>query len=111
MSKSVSKQQLFQSIKQLIQQAQQHVVRNINTTILITYFEIGRMIIEDEQQGNKRASYAKGIISQLSKQLTQEFGRGYSTANLEYMRQFYLLFQSRISQSLIGQSQVPFTLT
>ena len=105
MSKSVSNKQLFQSIKAIIQQAQQHVVRNINTTMLITYFEIGRMIVEDEQQGNQRATYAKGTIPQLSKQLTQEFGKGYSTANLEYMRQFYSAYKSRISQTNFGKSK------
>lgn len=105
MPKSVSKKQLFQSIKQLIEDAQQHVVRNINTTMLITYFEIGRMIVEDEQQGKQRATYAKETIEQLSSLLTKEFGRGYSTANLEYMRQFYSLYNNRISQSPIGKSK------
>jgi predicted nuclease of restriction endonuclease-like (RecB) superfamily len=93
MSKSVSKQQLFQSIKQLIQQAQQHVVRNINTTILITYFEIGRMIVEDEQNGKQRADYAKETLINLSSQLNKEFGKGYSVDNLQLMRKFHLTYQ------------------
>ena len=104
MKKSVSKKELFQSIKTLIQEAQQHIVRNVNTTMLLTYFEIGRMIVEDEQHGNKRAGYAKDIISQLSKELTKEFGKGYSVDNLERFRKFYLTYQLRISASLMRKS-------
>lgn len=96
---------LFQSVKSLIQEAQQHIVRNVNTTMLITYFEIGRMIIEHEQKGKLRAGYAEETLIQLSKDLTKEFGKGYSRSNLEYMRSFYSTYQKRISQSLIGKSQ------
>jgi len=96
---------LFQSVKSLIQEAQQHIVRNVNTTMLITYFEIGRMIIENEQKGKLRAGYAEETLIQLSKDLTKEFGKGYSRSNLEYMRSFYSTYQKRISQSLIGKSQ------
>ncbi|MGC4035284.1 MAG: DUF1016 N-terminal domain-containing protein [Chitinophagaceae bacterium] len=103
MSKAVSKNGLFRSVQTLIQQAQQNVVRNINTTMLITYFEIGKMIVEDELQGNKRANYSEQIVRQLSVYLTKEFGKGYSKSNLEYMRQFYKTYQNRIVQSLIGQ--------
>ena len=93
MSKVVSKKELFQSIKALIQEAQQHIVRNVNTTMLITYFEIGRMIVEDEQQGNKRAGYAKETIRNLSISLNNEFGKGYSEDNLQMMRRFYLSYK------------------
>ena len=107
MSKSISNRELFSSIKTLIKDAQQYVVRNVNTTMLITYFEIGRMIVENEQSGKHRAGYAKEIIPQLSNYLTKEFGRGYSTSNLEYFRKFYILYKIRISQSLIGKSTNP----
>ena len=49
---------LFHNIKSLIEEAQKHIVRNVNTTMLITYFEIGRMIVEHEQKGKRRAGYA-----------------------------------------------------
>jgi predicted nuclease of restriction endonuclease-like (RecB) superfamily len=104
MSKTVSRKKLFQSIKELIHQAQQHIVRNVNTTMLITYFEIGKMIVEDELEGKYRANYSEQIVRQLSVYLTKEFGRGYSKSNLEYMRQFYKTYQNRIVQSVIGQS-------
>jgi predicted nuclease of restriction endonuclease-like (RecB) superfamily len=104
MSKAVSKKELFQSIKAIILRAQQYVVRNINTAMLIAYFEIGEMIAEDELKGNERAGYAKQTVRYLSIDLTKEFGKGYSKSNLEYMRQFYKTYQHRIVQSPIGQS-------
>lgn len=93
---------LLKSIKHLIENAKNNIFRNINTTMLLTYFEIGRIIVEDEKNGGGRAEYVKEILKKLSKQLTKEFGRGYSISNLEYFRKFYLTFQGRIPQSLIG---------
>jgi predicted nuclease of restriction endonuclease-like (RecB) superfamily len=104
MSKAIVQDRLFQSIRELIENAQQNIVRNVNTTMLFTYFEIGKMIIENEQQGKQRADYAKMTIDKLSKDLTREFGKGYSTTNLEYFRRFYLLYHNRTPQSLIGKS-------
>lgn len=101
---------LFQSIKHLIENAKNNIVRNVNTTMLLTYFEIGKIIIEDEQNGKDRAEYSKETLKNLSKQLTKEFGRGYSISNLEYFRKFYLTFQNRISQTSFGKfgkSQTP----
>lgn len=90
-------------MRSLIQEAQQHIVRNVNTTMLITYFEIGRMIVEHEQKGNLRAGYSEGTLIQLSQYLTKEFGRGYSRSSLEYMPSFYATYENRISQSVIGK--------
>lgn len=105
MSKAISKKDLFQSISSLIKEAQQHIVRNINTTMLITYFEIGRMIVEDELKGEQRAGYAEKILHQLSIDLTKEFGKGYSVDNLERFRRFYTTYQNRISASAVRKSQ------
>ena len=58
--------------------------------MLATYFEIGSIIVEDEQHGKHRADYAKEIISLLSIDLTNEFGKGYSVDNIERCRKFYL---------------------
>lgn len=105
MGKSLVRKKLFQSVKVLIATAQQNVVRNVNTTMLLTYFEIGRMIVEDEQQGKQRAEYAKETLINLSSFLTNEFGKGYSVSNLEYMSSFYRTYQSRlisISQTASG---------
>lgn len=69
------------------------------------------MIVEDEQQGKERADYAKETIKNLSILLTKEFGKGYSVTNLEYFRKFYLTYESRNSQSPIGEFKIPFTLS
>lgn len=102
-----TKKRLFKSVKFLIDETQSFVVGSVNAMMILTYFEIGRMIVEEEQRGSRRADYAKQIIENLSVFLTAEFGRGYSTTNLEYARKFYLMYQKRISQSVIGKSDLP----
>jgi len=61
--------------------------------MLITYFEIGRMIVEDELKVKSKATYAKEVLKGLSVDLTKEFGRGYSVDNLQWMRKFYVTYQ------------------
>lgn len=104
MSKIPANRNLFLSVKILIEQAQTHIVRNVNTTILLTYFEIGRMVVEDEQGGNKRADYARRVLKSLSTDLTKEFGKGYSVDNLQWMRRFYLVYQKYESLIHISSS-------
>ncbi len=98
---------LFQSIKTLIEEARKQIVRNVNTTMVFTYFQIGKMIVEERQGGEQRAAYAKETITSLSEQLTAEYGKGYSTSNLEYFRQFYQTYQASISQTVFGKSNLP----
>jgi predicted nuclease of restriction endonuclease-like (RecB) superfamily len=95
---------LYSSVKHLIENAKSKIVRNINMTMIMTYFQIGEMIVEDEQSGRDRAEYSKETLKNLSKQLIEEFGRGYSVDNLQWMRKFYLMFQKRISQEMNGTS-------
>lgn len=95
---------LFENVCTVITETQNYVTRNINSAMVIAYFRIGQMIVEDQQRGNQRADYAKETIARLSIALNAEFGKGYSTSNLEYMRGFYLLYQHRIPQSTIGES-------
>lgn len=94
---------LFESVKIIIAETQRYIVRNINQEMILAYFQIGKMIVEDGQQGNQRAEYAKETISRLSHELNKEFGKGYSVSNLEYMRSFYITYQSRISQTMFGE--------
>jgi predicted nuclease of restriction endonuclease-like (RecB) superfamily len=89
--------QLFKKIAELIETARQKVATTVNLAMVYTYFEIGRMIIEDEQHGKDRAAYGKHIIKDLSKRLSQKFGTGFSERNLEQMRQFYSTYS--ISQT------------
>jgi hypothetical protein len=83
---------LYSKIADLLHTARQTVVHTVNQTMVYTYYEIGRMIVEDEQQGKERAAYGKQVLKELSKQLTANFGKGFSADNLQNMRQFYLSY-------------------
>jgi hypothetical protein len=105
---------LIAEVRNLIQSARLGVSSIIDTFQVMTNFEIGRRIVEHEQKGEKRAAYGAELLKELSARLTEEFGRGFSKANLEYMRRFYLEWQdrdSRIAQQAAGQFSKPFTLS
>jgi len=84
---------LYNDIKKLIIQAKREVYSAVNSTMTKTYWNIGKRIIEEEQEGKERAEYGKALLKKLSVKLTKEFGRGYSEDNLKNMRRFYLAFQ------------------
>ncbi len=90
---------LYDSIKSLIEESKAQIVRKVNTGIILTYYEIGRMIVKDEQSGKSRAEYADQTLKQLSIDLTRDFGKGFSHRNLKYFRKFYLNYCNRISQT------------
>ncbi|MGB0880906.1 MAG: DUF1016 N-terminal domain-containing protein, partial [Polaribacter sp.] len=83
---------LTQSIKDVIIQSRTRVFRKINATLLDTYWNIGRLIVEDEQNGKAKATYGKSTLKNLSKELTSEFGKGFDQSNLRNMRTFYNAF-------------------
>ncbi len=85
-------QTLINDIKEILHQARSSVYQTINTTMTKAYWEIGRRIVEEEQNGKERAEYGKALIKNLASELTKEFGKGFSVANLKNMRQFYLTF-------------------
>ena len=87
---------LILEVRQLIQSARHGVVTTVNTLQVRTNFEIGRRIVTYEQKGAKRAAYGAALLKALALQLTDEFGRGFSKTNLEYMRRFYLEWQTRL---------------
>jgi predicted nuclease of restriction endonuclease-like (RecB) superfamily len=89
---------LVEEIRELVQSARKAASQNINTLQVATNFEIGRRIVEYEQQGSKRAEYGKRTLIELSHRLTEELGRGFSATNLEYMRRFYLDYHETIQQ-------------
>lgn len=98
---------LITEIRELIRYARQAVVHSVDLIQVLTNFEIGRRIVEHEQQGAERAEYGKALLKDLSCELTVEFGRGFSRSNLEYMRKFYLTYKDRapeISQTPSGKS-------
>ncbi len=105
MGKIVKKQshkKLYENIKALLHEARSTIARNINTAMVMTYFEIGRMIVEHEQEGAKRAEYAKETLKSLSQKLTAEFDRGFSVDNLQRMRVFYLMYKKYATVSRIS---------
>jgi hypothetical protein len=69
---------LYERIAGLITQARQTVIRNINSVMVYTYYEIGRMIVEDEQKGSKKAEYGEQVLETLSRKLMKAFGKGFS---------------------------------
>lgn len=83
---------LFISIKEIIIQSREKVFRVANSTLLLTYWQIGKLIIEEEQNGKERAEYGKYTLKNLSKKLTLEFGKGFDYTNLSNMRKFYMVF-------------------
>ncbi|MDD3050471.1 MAG: PDDEXK nuclease domain-containing protein [Candidatus Cloacimonetes bacterium] len=82
-------QNLFSDIKELINASRNKIVQTVNTTMVYTYFEIGRLIVEDIQKGEDRASYGKQVLKLLSEELVREFGNGFSERNLLRMKNFY----------------------
>ncbi|OXG06452.1 putative nuclease of restriction endonuclease-like (RecB) superfamily [Flavobacterium araucananum] len=111
MSDGLQNKVIFKQVAELLQTARQQVLRTVNSTMTITYFEIGRIIVEEEQNGKDRAEYGKKLLTDLSKQLTKEFGKGFSVVNLENIRKFYLTYSKSESLTRILQIQKPQSLT
>lgn len=86
---------LIQDVRQVILSARKFVARNIDTVQVLTNYEIGRRIVENEQKGSTRAEYGKETLKALAEELTAEFGRGFSEDNLSNMRKFYVVYRSQ----------------
>lgn len=89
---SVNEDSFYSRILDLLKTARKTVVQSVNKTIVDTYFEIGRLIVEEEQYGKSKAEYGQNLIHKLSQKLTIEFGKGFSTTNIKQMRTFYLTY-------------------
>ena len=83
---------LIQEIKEVLQTARHNVARQVNAELLTSYWNIGRIIVEYEQNSKTRADYGMQTLKDLSKTLTDEFGKGFSRSNLQNMRNFYLIY-------------------
>lgn len=83
---------LYESIAVIIENARKNVRRSVNNTMVACYWNIGKLIVENEQFGEKRAAYGKDLLKNISIRLTANFGKGYRVTNLRYMRQFYSAF-------------------
>lgn len=112
---------LFGMITELLSLARQFVVANVNRAMVLTYFEIGRLIVQDEQKGKERAEYGKSTLKELSQRLTNGFGKGFSVRNLEQMRKFFVIysksqtlsadFENEKYATLLRKSETPFKLS
>ena len=92
---------VYSSIKELMDNARNSVAKEVNNILIQTYWEIGRIIVEDEQGNSDRAEYGKQLITDLSKRIKKEYGKGFSKSNLFNMRNFYLCFP--IFQTVSGK--------
>ena len=90
-------QPLSERVITLIEEARRKVASVANIALVYTYYEIGRMIVEDEQGGNVRAGYGEKILEDLSSKLTQRFGRGWSKENLKLMRRFFVEYSNSVN--------------
>ena len=86
---------LFENISKLIDEARKHVKTTVNTAMAYTYFGVGKYIIEDEQQGEKRAAYGKAVLKNLSVRLTDKYGKGWSVATLKNAKKFYRVYSKK----------------
>ncbi len=91
-------------IESLIEESRKHVAAQINTAMVRTYYEIGRIIVENEQGGSQRAAYGRQVLKGLSKRLTERYGKGFSVENLDRMRYFYRVY-SKNSSTLLTKSE------
>lgn len=96
-------QGFLKNVSEVLEKAKQNVKTAVNLSMVYAYYEIGRMIVEEEQQGENRAAYGKQLLKELSAYLTSAFGKGYSVDNLKLMRRFYNVY----SNDQIGETLFP----
>ncbi len=83
---------LFTEIQAVLTKARTQLQQTVNHVIIDAYWQVGKLIVEYEQQGQSKAQYGKQTLINLAEQLTQEFGKGFDSSNLRRMRQFYIVF-------------------
>ena len=91
---------LYDNSVKLIQFARNVAVKQVNTVQLLTYYSLGRWIVEEQQEGSRRAKYGQQVIKKLSVKLSEKFGRGFSEDTLKNCRKFYLIYKDRISETV-----------
>lgn len=94
--------EFYQSVAEVLHNARANAYRAVNFAMVEAYWQIGRMIIEEEQQGKERAGYGEALIRNLSVRLMLDFGKGFSVSNLWAFKQFYLSFP--ILRTVCGES-------
>lgn len=92
---NVIRPDFFDAVANIIRVAHKEAFRTINKVMVEAYWNVGRMIVEEEQKGRDRAEYGQALLANLSLRLTSDFGSGFSERNLRNFRQFYLYFPIR----------------
>jgi hypothetical protein len=100
-----SAEPLYQEIRSVLESARAGAYRAVNATMVQAYWQVGRLIVEHEQKGRRRAGYGEAVIATLAERLTQDLGRGFDERNLWYMRSFHLAFP--ILNALRSESHPP----
>lgn len=90
-----SNMQMIEEIKDVIINSRNKIAYEVNNAMLLAYWNVGRIIVENEQNGNIKAEYGKQIMKELSRELRKILGTGFSVSNLQYMRRFYLKYQKQ----------------
>jgi len=104
---------VYKDIRNILEKAKSHAYKAVNFAMVIAYWQIGKIIVEEKQKGKERAEYGRFLIKELSRRLTQEYGKGFTKSNIFYMKQFYLKFskshavsdESQKVHALRGESQ------
>ena len=96
---------LSDRITKLMAEARNKVAVAVNTAMVYTYYEIGRYIVEYEQEGEYRAKYGKQVLAELSARLTEKLGKGWSAEHLRLIRNFYLVYSSQKIQNSVWEIQ------
>ncbi len=100
------KSNFLETVRNILQQAKRQAKTAVNISMVYAYYEIGKAIIMEEQNGSEKAEYGKYILDNLSEYLTENFGKGYSVDNLKLMRRFYRIYsQDQIGETLFPQSE------
>ena len=86
---------LYDRVVVILEDVRRHVARTVNNAMVVAYWLIGREIVQELQGGAGKAGYGKQIITDLSRQLTERYGKGFSVPNVRNFRQFYLVYKQR----------------
>lgn len=102
--------QLYHALRDIIHNARTQVYRSVNHAMVEAYWNIGRLIVEEEQAGKSRAGYGTHLLEDLASRLTGEFGRGFSVVNLKNFRQFYLVFPKGYCEGDVPEDEIGYTV-
>lgn len=91
-NKIMNYQAIITDIKDIISSSQKVAYNATNKAMILTYWHVGKRIVEQEQNGNERAQYGQALIDALADELTKEYGKSFSKRNLQYFRKFYIAF-------------------